>query len=114
MSRFAAATAGRRQGRPIDGIPEMSFWRPLGQRLLPDESPGQAALRRLNEETGIDCQPTFAFRAEYRAGVTDRLTAHEIVHVFAGAFHADPSPDPDEVGRMAWADARRRARECEP
>ena len=68
----------------------------------PDESPARAAVRRLKEEMGLAWPLAFAFRTEYRAAVTDGLTEHEIVHVFAGAFDGDPRPDPGEVAGWCW------------
>jgi isopentenyl-diphosphate delta-isomerase len=68
----------------------------------PGENLAGAAARRLNEEMGFSCPLAFVFRAEYRAAVTNGLTEHEIVRVFAGAFDGDPRPDPHEVDEWCW------------
>jgi isopentenyl-diphosphate delta-isomerase len=57
-----------------------------------------AAVRRLKEEIGINCnnlEPAFSFL--YKADVGNNLTEHELDHVFIGSSDALPSPDPQEV-----------------
>jgi isopentenyl-diphosphate Delta-isomerase len=64
---------------------------------LPEESPGDAAVRRLNEEMGITIPLQFMFSFLYKANVENGLIEHELDHVFAGYFDGDIQPDPSEV-----------------
>lgn len=67
----------------------------------PGEPPGEAALRRLEEEMGLACGLVHAFRFQYEARI-GTLTEHEVDHVFVGTSEATPRPDPDEVSDWAW------------
>ena len=66
----------------------------------PGESVGDAAMRRLQEEMGIQCELREAFSFVYRAKLDNDLTEHEFDHVFIGISNSVPLPDPSEVG--AW------------
>lgn len=68
----------------------------------PNEQPHAAALRRLNEEMGIECPLEYAFSFLYRAELEGGLVEHELDHVFVGNTEAVPAPDPDEVGGWRW------------
>jgi isopentenyl-diphosphate delta-isomerase len=69
----------------------------------PGEDARAAATRRLTEEMGIVSALTPLFVVEYRAVVSNDLTEHEIVHVFAGSFDGSPHPNPDEVSDWRWS-----------
>jgi isopentenyl-diphosphate delta-isomerase len=77
----------------------------------PGEEAHAAATRRLKEEMGIVCALSPLFVAEYRAIVSNDLTEHEIVHVFAGSFDGSPQPNPDEVSDWRWTAPSAIARE---
>ncbi|MEN8248292.1 MAG: isopentenyl-diphosphate Delta-isomerase [Bacteroidota bacterium] len=67
----------------------------------PEETTTKAAIRRLNEEMGINSTPlTPLFHFVYKADFGNGLTEHELDHVFIGTFNGEPLPDPNEV--MEW------------
>ena|SRR6218665_2053371 len=69
-----------------------------------NETAHMAAVRRLEEEMGINCpdlQPVFSFI--YKADVGNGLTEHELDHVFIGSSNAVPAPDPQEVMDYKYA-----------
>src|SRR5690606_35442550 len=76
----------------------------------PGEDTGAAAVRRLREEMGFECElrrlSAFRYRVELAAG----LWEHEYDHVFVGGYDGDPLPDPAEVEAWRWVpmDAVRR------
>lgn len=69
-------------------------------------APGQAlqlaAEKRLVEEMGISCSLTWLFKFRYKASFENKLTEHEIDHVFLGKTNAAPLPNPDEVADWRW------------
>jgi isopentenyl-diphosphate delta-isomerase len=79
----------------------------------PGETVIDAARRRLREEMGITSEPSFLFRMEYRAAVSDTLVESEIVHVYEGRFDGIPDPDPAEVRDWRWIAASTLADEIE-
>jgi isopentenyl-diphosphate delta-isomerase len=62
-----------------------------------NETPLQAAHRRMGEEMGFDCDVKEVFSFVYKADVGDGLTEHEFDHVFFGFCDTIPQPNPDEV-----------------
>ncbi len=68
----------------------------------PDESPGDAAHRRLREEMGVACRLDPMFLVHYRADVSGGLIENELVHVFGGTHDGAITPDPAEVGEWKW------------
>jgi isopentenyl-diphosphate Delta-isomerase len=72
----------------------------------PGEDPGDAMVRRLNDELGV--APLTAklvlpdFR--YRAVAPDGLVENEICPVYVAELDADPTPDPAEVEEWRWVD----------
>lgn len=69
------------------------------------EDPGETAQRRLREELGISGVPlAHAGRVEYRAGVGNGLTEHEVVDIFTGQAPAGLAldPNPEEVAETRW------------
>jgi len=72
-----------------------------------DESDGDCAARRLNEELGIiGINPVYKDTIEYRADVGNGLIEHEVVAVFVAEATPDlnVSPNPDEVMATRWID----------
>lgn len=69
----------------------------------PDETPAEAAFRRLQEEMGIECDLTHLFGFVYRAELPGGLVEHEYDHVYAGRCDARPQPDEREVAAWRWA-----------
>ena len=59
-----------------------------------------AAIRRLHEEMGIQCELKEIFSFVYKAQLDKQITEHEFDHVFVGMTDDVPSPDPTEVA--AW------------
>jgi isopentenyl-diphosphate Delta-isomerase len=91
------------QQRAADKYHSPSLWsNTCCSHPRPDETPIDAACRRLREEMGISCALSAIFTAEYRAIVSETLIENEIVHVFAGQFAGSPDPDPAEVGGWRW------------
>jgi len=68
----------------------------------PGESTLDAAQRRLQEETGIECSLDETGTFTYCAPVDDGLIEHEFDHVFVGSFNRDPAPDPQEIQDWRW------------
>jgi isopentenyl-diphosphate delta-isomerase len=56
-----------------------------------------AAVRRMNEEMGFECDIEELFTFLYKSDVGDDLTEHEFDHVFVGYSDAKPNPNPEEV-----------------
>ncbi|MEM6310728.1 MAG: isopentenyl-diphosphate Delta-isomerase [Pseudomonadota bacterium] len=71
------------------------------------ETPGDCAIRRLNEELGIkglSCE--HRHHLEYRADVGNDLIEHEVVDVFLARAQDNMAvqPNPDEVMATRWID----------
>lgn len=67
---------------------------------LPGETVKHAAIRRLQEEMGLETRLRRAFTFIYKAEFSNGLTEHEYDHVFIGTSDAAPQPDDNEV--QAW------------
>ena len=70
-----------------------------------DESGADCAVRRLDEELGIQgVSLDFRDTVEYRADVGDGLIEHEVVDIFVGEMPAgvEPVMNPDEVMEVFW------------
>ena len=63
----------------------------------PEEDVKDAALRRLKEEMGIECNLKKSFDFIYKADFNNGLTEHEYDHVFFGSFSGNPVINPGEV-----------------
>ncbi|MGN6531442.1 MAG: isopentenyl-diphosphate Delta-isomerase [Ginsengibacter sp.] len=61
------------------------------------ESISETIRRRLEEEMGIKCATSFAFRFNYKINFENGLTEYEWDHVYFGQSDMIPTPDPDEV-----------------
>src|SRR5579871_6227398 len=68
----------------------------------PDESPAEAAHRRLEEEMGVRCEVKPLFTAHYRAAVSNGYIEDEVVHAFGGTYEGPVAPDPAEVSEWKW------------
>lgn len=64
---------------------------------FPDESPGKAAQRRLQEELGISCPLQHLFSFVYRAELDHKLTEYEYDHIYIGYTSNLPQINPQEV-----------------
>ena len=70
-----------------------------------DETPGDCAVRRLDEELGITgVYPAHRDRVEYRADVGNGLIEHEVVDIFLAdaAPGLRVTPNPEEVAEVRW------------
>ncbi|MEJ6393271.1 isopentenyl-diphosphate delta-isomerase [Gymnodinialimonas sp. 2305UL16-5] len=70
-----------------------------------DENGLDCAIRRLDEELGINGVPlVYRDTVEYRADVGGGLIEHEVVDIFVGEMAAgvEPVPNPDEVMDTIW------------
>jgi isopentenyl-diphosphate delta-isomerase len=70
----------------------------------PGEATIDAAMRRLNEEMGIQCELDLIASFSYRARLDRDLLEHELDHVFVGTTDGQPECDPNEVDEFMWAD----------
>lgn len=64
---------------------------------FPEEDVKDAAMRRLNEEMGVECDLEKSFEFTYKAEFDNGLTEHEYDHVFVGTFSGIPIINTDEV-----------------
>jgi isopentenyl-diphosphate delta-isomerase len=70
----------------------------------PNESPADAAQRRLGEELGLTAErlelvlPDFAYRATDASG----LVENEVCPVLVGQVSGDPTPNPAEIAEWRW------------
>lgn len=69
-----------------------------------NESPEEAAHRRLPEEMGFDCPIEKAFEFSYKSKLDNGLTEHEYDHVFLGTFNGVPDLNPEEVAEYKYID----------
>lgn len=63
----------------------------------PDESPKDAAERRIQEEMGMTIPLSFLFTFQYRAELEHALIEHELDHVFWAKSDVLPNVNPEEV-----------------
>ena len=63
-----------------------------------------AAEKRLREEMGFSCSLSWLFKFTYKTSFDNKLTEHELDHVYLGEFNGRPVPDPDEAEDWQWAD----------
>lgn len=68
----------------------------------PGESIDEAAIRRLREEMGLECdlQPLFSF--VYKTVFENNLIEHEVDHVLIGKTSAEPQLDPAEASDWCY------------
>lgn len=69
----------------------------------PGEETEAAAHRRLQEEMGFDCTLTKIFHFTYKAPFDNKLTEHEVDHVFVGFSDTLPVINPEEVESYRFA-----------
>ena len=69
----------------------------------PGEAVSDAAVRRLEEEMGMECPLEHRFAFVYRSELDRGLIEHEFDHVFVGHSDAEPDPDPSEVSEWRYA-----------
>jgi isopentenyl-diphosphate delta-isomerase len=68
----------------------------------PGEQMDEAIHRRLAEEMGFDCRMAHTGKAAYKIAFKNKLTEHEIDHVFAGEYEGEIHPNPSEVSEYKW------------
>lgn len=64
---------------------------------LPEEQISAAAKRKLMQEMGIDLQPEFIFKFQYKVALDNNLIEHEIDHVLSGNYDGEPILNPEEA-----------------
>jgi isopentenyl-diphosphate delta-isomerase len=62
-----------------------------------NETPADAAKRRLHEEMGFTTDVHFIASFVYKAAFDNGLTEYEFDHLFIGKYNKDPKPNPNEV-----------------
>lgn len=70
----------------------------------PGESLEEAARRKLLQEMGIEANPRFAFKFQYKAPLDNQLIEHEIDHVFIGQFDGEPVLNEHEAEDWKFVD----------
>jgi isopentenyl-diphosphate Delta-isomerase len=68
----------------------------------PGESVPDAAMRRLREEMGMECEMSKAFDFTYKAAFENGLIEHELDHVYIGYSETDPTINPEEAHDFKW------------
>lgn len=68
----------------------------------PGEDVKTAAMRRLNEEMGFQCELTFKQTFLYKTTFENGITEHELDHVFTGIWQGTINPDKEEVDDFNW------------
>lgn len=68
----------------------------------PDETPQQAASRRIKEELGFEASVSPAFHFIYKAELDNDLTEYEYDHVLLGQYDGPVYPNEDEVGDYCY------------
>ncbi|OGI14125.1 MAG: isopentenyl-diphosphate delta-isomerase [Candidatus Moranbacteria bacterium RIFCSPHIGHO2_12_FULL_54_9] len=68
----------------------------------PGETTLAAALRRLQEEMGFDCELEEALEFIYKVDFPNGLTEHEYLHIFIGHYDKDPVINPEEAADFRW------------
>lgn len=64
---------------------------------FPNETNKDAAIRRLNEEMGMQTELSKVFDFIYKEKLDNELTEYELDHVFVGVSNATPQPNSDEA-----------------
>lgn len=62
----------------------------------------EAALRRLQEEMGFECELEEKFHFIYKAKLDNNLYEHELDHVFTGNYEGEIHVNEEEVGDFKW------------
>lgn len=68
----------------------------------PGEVTEEAAHRKLEQEMGFDTELKELFSFIYRAEFGNKLTEHELDHVFVGFYESEPKPNPEEAESWKW------------
>lgn len=68
----------------------------------PEEGNQEAAIRRLNEEMGIEVSLKEIFKFSYKASLDNGLTENEYLHVFVGKYSGEPNPNKAEAADWRW------------
>jgi isopentenyl-diphosphate delta-isomerase len=79
----------------------------------PGEKTADAALRRLNEEMGLQCKLEHRFSFLYQADLENQLSEHEYDHVFFGYTDALPILNPEEAIAFRYISIRALSLELE-
>jgi isopentenyl-diphosphate delta-isomerase len=70
----------------------------------PGESTDAGAVRRLEEEMGIQCALKSVFNFKYWVDLENGLYEHEVDHVYLGQFSGEPEINRDEVAAWKYMD----------
>jgi isopentenyl-diphosphate delta-isomerase len=71
---------------------------------LPNEATESAAVRRLQEEMGLQAPVNFLYSFLYKAELENGLTEHELDHVFWGISDHEPIINTAEVSNFRYID----------
>jgi len=68
----------------------------------PGEKTQEAAVRRLKEEMGFDCELQEILQFTYKVKLDHGLWEHEVDHTFRGVYDGEIHPNPDEADDFKW------------
>lgn len=68
----------------------------------PGEFVTQAATRRVTEELGVVCTPSFFYKFRYHANFGETGVEREVCHVLGAVISAAAIPDPEEVADIRY------------
>ncbi len=87
--------------RRAEGVPKGGAWCFPGGHVEPGERPGQAVVRELREELGIDVAPTD------RVGAVHVLDSRHVLAIWrVNHLDGEIQPAPEEVAEVAWMTPR--------
>ncbi len=69
-----------------------------------NETPLDAAQRRVLEELGLSVDLRFCFKFEYHANFNETSAEHELCSVFVGKVDSDPVVNRTEISDWQWVD----------
>ncbi len=72
----------------------------------PGETIEEAAHRKLKQEMGFDTTLKEILKFTYKAEFDNKLTEHELDHVFVGVYDGEVIPDPEEADDYKWVDVK--------
>jgi 8-oxo-dGTP diphosphatase len=79
--------------------PFKDFWCLPGGHIEMNETARHAAIREVEEETGLQFEPEYLF---YFDEIFPEMNLHNVVQMFYGPGYGQPIADPGEVNEIKW------------